>query len=134
MNHIYQCTIILFINGNKIQEIKNLNIDKNIELKKNSWENFCKNSQQICELTILLKIKYLENDYFNISINSEEVEEEENISKEGNNNIFIILLCALFSIIILLILFILLFLKCRNKNKAENEINNLSKEKEFKLI
>ncbi len=175
INFNYHCfsndyTIIIFINDNIIKEIKYAR--EEIELKKNIWENICENSQQICKLTILAKIKYYEMEKLTVLISSEEEkeEEEENIpekknnteeknntkeenktkeennpdrksnskeennSKKDNNTNLIVFLIIFFSIIVLMMFFICLLVRCKNNNNIKNEIENLSKENEIKLV
>ena len=168
LNFFFECPIIILINDIIITEINHP--IKEIELKKNMWENICETSQQICKLTILAINKYYKLDILKVSISSEENKEEENIpeeknkteeknipeeknkteeennpdrksnskennnSKKDNNNILIVFLIIFFSIIVLMMFFICLLVGCKNNNTIENEIENLSKEREFKLI
>lgn len=97
-------------------------------------KNICKNVQQICKLSfnVLLESSNNENSLIEITINSEETINNSKIKISQKQIILIISFSIIGIILILLIVFCIC--KYKNKNNFENEIKNLSKEKDSKLI
>ena len=126
--------IILYINDNKLKDIYNIEKNKTIEVKKKNLENICKNVQQISKLSfnVLLDSSNNENSLIEITINSEETTNNSKIKISQKQIILIISFSIIGIILILLIVFCIC--KYKNKNNFENEIKNLSKEKDSKLI
>ena len=127
--------LILFINDKELGYNYIIENNKKIEIQKNKWENFCKNAQQICKLSfnVLLENSENEKSFIEISVNSEE--NNSNNSKTKKIKFFIILgVLILLFLIILIVLIICIFRNKNSKNDLENEINNLTSEKDDNFI
>ena len=134
-------TLTIFINDKEFQNnTYSINSDKNFIIKKNNWENICKENIIVCAVSFGISLESKENSIFEIIVypaydnnsnsnnNSNNNNSNNKLINNSNNKLILYSLIGCGIVVILVVVLILIcILKCKpQKDKLTREVNTTS--------